>query len=341
MSNPIINDITPNLGLALPHPANDADVDILRLRNMIQTLDAAVPTLLERAMGDALRSLQGELQALLNTVAPASSALSKTQWTNARAALLDRLPLLDRVDALISSRAPADTALSNTIWTEQLAAQLRRGADGGSPITQYTPSPVYRGSGPVPVPAGTRRIEALLCGGGGSKFGGVAMHEIPVLGPTMDLVVGAGAAGDYGGITSVSVHGTLYAQTGGGRLQATSLFIGVPFEAGGGGAYGTHGVDAWDRYYEQWDQGLPGSSLTNVGIWGLTGWPGGPGARAYQGSWGNAAAGGGAGGLLGPGGAASANKAGAGGDGGGGRGQGGSDSSVIGGNGFARFRFFF
>jgi len=341
MSNPIINDITPNLGLALPHPANDADVDILRLRNMIQTLDAAVPTLLERAMGDALRSLQGELQALLNTVAPASSALSKTQWTNARAALLDRLPLLDQVDTLISSRAPADTALSTAIWTDALAASLRRSADANQPINRYAVSPIFRGSGRVAVPDGTRRIEALLCGGGGAKFGGVALHEIPVVGTPMDLVVGAGSAGDYGGITSVSVHGTLYAQTGGGRLQATALFIGVPFEAGGGGMYGWHETDAWDRPYEAWDQGAPGASLTGVSIWGLTGWPGGPGARAYQISRASAAAGGGGGGLLGPGGAASPNKAGAGGDGGGGRGQGGNDGSVVGGNGFAQFRYFF
>src|SRR5450830_464569 len=109
-----INDITPNLGLALPHPANDADVDIIRLRNMIQTLDAAIPALLTNAMGDVLTSLHADLQNLLNTVAPAGTSLNAAQWTSARALLLER-PY-----ATVSSRASAATALTTEVWTNAL-----------------------------------------------------------------------------------------------------------------------------------------------------------------------------------------------------------------------------
>jgi hypothetical protein len=54
----------------------------------------------------------------LSSLAPAATALSTAQWTNARAALLDYL------DALISSRAPASTALSTAQWTNARAALL-------------------------------------------------------------------------------------------------------------------------------------------------------------------------------------------------------------------------
>jgi len=331
-----INDITPNLGLALPHPANDADVDIIRLRNMIQTLDAAIPALLTNAMGNVLASLQAELQTVINaldTVAPAGTALSKAQWTNARAALLDRL------DAAISSRAPAATALSTAVWTDELAQLLSAGAD--KPISQYTPSPLYRVSGVVPVPAGTRYIEALLCGGGGVYFGGVEIHTIPVISSALTLTVGAGAAGEYGGVTSIEINGTLYASTTQGATASLfRSFMLRPFSAGGGGAAGSHGVDAWNRTYEQSDTGGTGSSLTAYQIWGLQGFPGAAGISAYQNSYAQNAYGGGAGGLLGPGGAATAASPGQGGDGGGGRGFPAGVGTATGGNGFAQFRFF-
>lgn len=163
-----INDITPNLGLALPHPANDADVDILRLRNMIQTLDAAVPTLLERAMGDALGSLQAELQALLNTVAPARTALSTEQWTPARAALLDRL------DARIGSRAPADTALSNEIWTNALAqrvASIPTRNGGVLRYQEFTSSGLFVPSAALLANGGQVWVSALVGGGAGGATG--------------------------------------------------------------------------------------------------------------------------------------------------------------------------
>lgn len=58
------------------------------------------------------------LDALVSSRAPASTALSNATWTNARAALLDNL------DAKISSRAPASTALSNSVWTNARAGYL-------------------------------------------------------------------------------------------------------------------------------------------------------------------------------------------------------------------------
>lgn len=331
-----VNDITPNLGLALPHPANDADVDIIRLRNMIQTLDAAIPALLTNAMGNVLTSLHTELQTVisaLNTVAPAGSALSTDQWTNARAALLDRL------DAAITSRAPAATALSTAVWTNELAQLLSTGAD--KPISQYTESPLYRVSGLVPVPDGTRYIEALLCGGGGVYFGGVEIHRIPVIAPTMTLTVGAGTASSYGGVTSVEINGTLYASNSQGSTTGVSTGLLLrPFSPGGGGAVGWHGVNAFDQYYEQYDTGQPGASLTPYQIWGLSGFSGAVGITAFQSSNAQNAYGGGGGGLLGPGGAATAASPGQGGDGGGGRGFPMGVGSATGGNGFAKFRFF-
>lgn len=331
-----INDITPNLGLALPHPANDADVDIIRLRNMIQTLDAAIPALLSNAMGNVLTSLHAELQTVINalgTVAPAGSALSTVEWTNARAALLDRL------DAAISSRAPAATALSNAVWTNELAQLLSTGAD--QPISQYTASPLYRVSGVVPVPAGTRYIEALLCGGGGVNFGGVEIHRIPVISTTMTLLVGAGSTGDFGGVTSVEINGTLYASNSQGATAGASTgLISRPFSPGGGGASGWHGRNAFDQYYVQTDTGAPGASLTPFQIWGLTGFPGGAGVSVSQDSLEQKAYGGGGGGLLGPGGVATEASPGHGGDGGGGRGYPAGIGLATGGNGFAQFRFF-
>lgn len=331
-----VNDITPNLGLALPHPANDADVDIIRLRNMIQTLDAAIPALLTNAMGNVLTSLHAELQTVigaLNTVAPAGSALSTAQWTNARAALLDRL------DAAITSRAPAATALSTAVWTNELAQLLSTGAD--KPISQYTASPLYRVSGVVPIPDGTRYIEALLCGGGGVYFGGVEIHRIPVISASLMLTVGAGSAGAYGGVTSVEINGTLYASNSqGSTLGASTGLILRPSIGGNGGAAGQHGVDAWDRTYAQPDTGQPGASLAAYLIWGLQGFPGAAGVTAYQNSYEQFAYGGGAGGLLGPGGAATAASPGQGGDGGGGRGFPMGAGTATGGNGFAQFRFF-
>jgi len=65
----------------------------------------------------------------ISTRAPANTALSTAQWTNARAALLDNLNQITaarmaNLDAAISSRAPANTALSTAQWTNARAALL-------------------------------------------------------------------------------------------------------------------------------------------------------------------------------------------------------------------------
>lgn len=86
-------------------------------------------TSIAQAVWDALTSassvvgsfgvlVKTNLDALISSRAPASTALSTVQWTNARAALLDFL------DVAVSSRAPAATALSTVQWTNARAAFL-------------------------------------------------------------------------------------------------------------------------------------------------------------------------------------------------------------------------
>ena len=58
------------------------------------------------------------LDVAVSTRAPASTALSTTDWTTARAGKLDN------VDATVSSRAPSSTALSTSTWTSARAAKL-------------------------------------------------------------------------------------------------------------------------------------------------------------------------------------------------------------------------
>jgi len=97
-------------------------------------------------------------------------------------------------------------------------------------IYNYVQTGVYQSSATVPVPPGTKRIEALLCGGGGGGsggvngggggFGGCQIFDIPVAGLPLQLIVGAGgiaaSPGGIGGTTAVSSAGTTYARVGGG-----------------------------------------------------------------------------------------------------------------------------
>jgi len=104
---------------------------------------------------------------------------------------------------------------------------------GSGTITTYTQTGVLATSQTVAVPAGTKRIEALLCGGGGAGgaaannyggggFGGLQLFEIPIVGTTLDIVIGSGGTGvlgnvgNRGGTTTVGSAGTIYAATGGG-----------------------------------------------------------------------------------------------------------------------------
>lgn len=128
------------------------------------------------------------------------------------------------------------------------------------PPSSYVQTAVITASGKVGIPAGTKRIEALLVGGGGGGsyfgggFGGVGIFEIPVLGPSIDLVVGAGGAsgnpgssinGSRGGATKVSIWGTPYAIIGGGgggcHNAGVSSYTQISGEYGGSGGGHTGG----------------------------------------------------------------------------------------------------
>lgn len=113
---------------------------------------------------------------------------------------------------------------------------------GGASISSYTQTAVISTSQTVAVPAGTKRIEALLCGGGGSGcwsngasggFGGLQIYEIPITGYDLDVIIGAGGTGtastmgNRGGTTSVASGGTVYAAVGGGGAGSVSVYHSV------------------------------------------------------------------------------------------------------------------
>jgi hypothetical protein len=50
----MINDVTPNLNLPLPHPANALEDDVLRLRSAFGTLDSKIAALDELLASDDL-----------------------------------------------------------------------------------------------------------------------------------------------------------------------------------------------------------------------------------------------------------------------------------------------
>lgn len=240
--------------------------------------------------------------------------------------------------------------------------------DDGGALTGYIQSAVLQTSQAVAVPDGTRRVEALLCGGGdgspaagaGGNFGGLMIFEIPVLGASIDLVVGAGGlAGQLGGATTVSVNSTVYGAVGNGwpghpgtvvrtvRAPTWSASIqdggnavgGLPGSnaAGTDGGIGSGGGSAGGTGtgYLSGD----GGNLAGVTVWGMTGYAGGAGATSNPTT--GYAGGGGGGGMLAAGGAGAINAAGAGGNGGGGAGGGiSSGHRRAGGSGFAVFRFY-
>jgi len=282
-----INDITPNLGLALPHPANDADVDIIRLRNMIQTLDAAIPALLTNAMGDVLTSLHADLQNLLNTVAPAGTALNTAQWTNARAVLLDRL------DATVSSRAPAATALSTEVWTNALAQRVaaiptRNG--GALRYQEFTSSALFTPSAALLANGGQVWVRALVAAGAGGSAGvfGVDPYGTPY--------GGGGRSGGGGEVLLdrlVTVTGPVAVTIGSGGLGGTGVTgytgnlgtdggtssFGSLLTAAGGKADGTSG----NGNGPSGSVGMPGAPLMGFGgsMKGPGAQGGGAGAPAY------------------------------------------------------------
>lgn len=129
---------------------------------------------------------------------------------------------------------------------------------GSSSISDYTQSAVIQTSGTVAIPPMTKRIEALLCGGGGGGgsgfgggFGGLQIFEIPVIGSSMNLLVGAGGApGNRGGTTIVSINGTRYAAVGGGGAggsRSGGLFGGSAGGIGNNSLVGVPGAAPFNR----------------------------------------------------------------------------------------------
>jgi hypothetical protein len=91
------------------------------LTSFSTSLALAVWDVLESAITTANSigvKVKNNLDTAISSRAPASTALSNTTWTDARAARLDNL------DTTVSSRAPASTALSNATWTDVRAAKL-------------------------------------------------------------------------------------------------------------------------------------------------------------------------------------------------------------------------
>lgn len=126
-------------------------------------------------------------------------------------------------------------------------------------VTKYIQTPTLLSSQTVQVPSGVKRIEALLCGGGGEGlslgggggFGGLAVIEIPITGQPLQVVIGAGAAGyssDPGSPTYIVSAGTRYAEVGGGGTAGyiETNPLGRHGRSGGGGAGGGtfYGIDA-------------------------------------------------------------------------------------------------
>lgn len=115
------------------------------------------------------------------------------------------------------------------------------GSASGSAISKYVQSATLLTSGSISAPAGTKRIEAMLCGGGGGGgaaaggggFGGCQIFEIPVTGYQLDYVIGAGGAvSTRGGTTTVSSASELFAAVGGGGAAGSGNGL---FGGGGGG----------------------------------------------------------------------------------------------------------
>ena len=126
-----------------------------------------------------------------------------------------------------------------------------------APITRYTQTGTLLSSCTIAVPPGTKRIEALLCGGGGGSvnavagggFGGIAVIEIPITGQPLQVVIGAGAAylsASPGSPTYVVSAGTRYGEVGGGGTSSTGGGANKNGRSGGGGAGGGTGVGGSD-----------------------------------------------------------------------------------------------
>ena len=127
-------------------------------------------------------------------------------------------------------------------------------------VGRYIQTPTISTSQTIPVPAGVKRIEALLVGGGGGGsaggniggggggFGGAGVFEIPITGQPLVITVGAGGAVyNAGSPTSVSSANTKYAEIGGGGNGADlgAVVAARGARSGGGGGGGTQLTDPY------------------------------------------------------------------------------------------------
>lgn len=138
---------------------------------------------------------------------------------------------------------------------------LSNGLIDSVPIYKYVQTQPILTSQQVQVPPGTKRIEALMAGGGGGGsggasgsvqgmgggFGGLAIMLIPVTGSALDITIGAGGAstvtstGNDGSPSQIYSAGMLYATVGGGGGGVDSSSMPRPGTFGGacGGNPGT------------------------------------------------------------------------------------------------------
>lgn len=129
-------------------------------------------------------------------------------------------------------------------WPSSASSAIKTYIQSASPILT---------SGSIAIPKGTKRVEALMCGGGGGGSGvqtaiwyggggpgGIAVYEIPIIGSTIDYIVGAGGlaantqVGNDGGATVVSISDEILAVVGGG---ASAYNRNAKYGGGGSGVY--------------------------------------------------------------------------------------------------------
>lgn len=140
--------------------------------------------------------------------------------------------------------------------------QFDPNAIGGAPIADYVQTPIILTSQQIQVLPGTKRIEALVVGGGGGggsggtagggAFGGAQIYDIPLTGFALDLVIGSGGAvSTRGGTSTVSSAGTLYAAVGGGGGGAAQGGVGIYGGSGGGSGGGGSGALVHHHFHKE------------------------------------------------------------------------------------------
>lgn len=118
---PPINDLTPHLALPLPHPDNDLPVDVLRLRDALSALDAAVAAKADTVTLNAvLAEVIDAAPATLNTLRELAAAIGNDP-TFAADMAAQLAALVQQLAALAAQLTGQGTTLSNVVAvTERL-----------------------------------------------------------------------------------------------------------------------------------------------------------------------------------------------------------------------------